>query len=115
MVATSVRQESSKIDPLQRCLTRGLEGKSKKKRIELGIHIALTDEERQAYDAVKAKLRAAVELAHPLDDATMCLFTMWSNIVTQVLAFNVDVPIQDQHHQMLVCQSGMFTGELVCD
>ncbi|KAH9181335.1 hypothetical protein AeNC1_016689, partial [Aphanomyces euteiches] len=91
------------IDPLQRCLTRALEGKSKKKRIASGIQIALTDDERQAFEAVKAKLRAAVELAHPLDDATICLFTDvsdtgWSIIVTQVLAFNVDVPIQDQHH-----------------
>ncbi|KAH9125348.1 hypothetical protein LEN26_009583 [Aphanomyces euteiches] len=45
----------------------------------------------------------------------MCLFTDasdtgWSIIVTQVLGFDADVPIQDQQHQMLVCQSGMFTG-----
>ncbi|KAH9121928.1 hypothetical protein AeMF1_006559, partial [Aphanomyces euteiches] len=94
-----ITEYAQTIDPLQRCLTRALEGKSKKKRIASGIQIALTDDERQAFDAVKAKLRAAVELAHPLDDATMCLFTDasdtgWSIIVTQVLAFNVDVPIQ---------------------
>ncbi|CAK4498363.1 unnamed protein product, partial [Aphanomyces euteiches] len=58
-----------------------------------GIQITLTDDERQAFDAVKAKLRTTVELAHPLDDATLCLFTDasdtgWSIIVTQVLAFN---------------------------
>ncbi|KAH9090698.1 hypothetical protein LEN26_018867, partial [Aphanomyces euteiches] len=45
----------------------------------------------------------------------MCLFTDasdtgWSIIVTQVLSFDADVPIKDQQHQMLVCQSGMFTG-----
>ncbi|KAH9082771.1 hypothetical protein LEN26_021162 [Aphanomyces euteiches] len=95
----AICSNSSTIDPLQRCLTRALEGKSKKKRIASGIQIALTDDERQAFEAVKAKLRAAVELAHPLDDATICLFTDvsdtgWSIIVTQVLAFNI----------------GMFTG-----
>ncbi|KAF0729042.1 hypothetical protein Ae201684P_003654 [Aphanomyces euteiches] len=95
----SITEYAQTINPLQRCRV----GHSDR------------PDERRAFDAVKAKLRAAVELAHPLDDATMCLFTDasdtgWSIIVTQVLAFNVDVPIQDQNHQMLVCQSGMFTG-----
>ena len=48
-----------------------LEGKGKKKRIASGIQIQLTEPERDAWEAVKAKLRAAVELVHPKDDATM--------------------------------------------
>ncbi|KAH9150284.1 hypothetical protein AeNC1_019325, partial [Aphanomyces euteiches] len=97
------------------CLTRALDGKSKKKRIASGIQICLTDDEVKAFEAVKTKLRSAIELAHPRDDATTCLFTDasdtgWPIIVTQVLGFDADVPIQDQQHQMLVCQSGMFTG-----
>ncbi|KAF0712140.1 hypothetical protein As57867_004897, partial [Aphanomyces stellatus] len=101
--------------PLQKCLTKALDGKQKRKRIAASIQIELTSEEQAAFEAVKSKLRAAVELSHPRDEATMCLFTDasdtgWSIIVTQVLKFDQTTPIQDQQHEMLVCQSGMFTG-----
>ncbi|KAH9090266.1 hypothetical protein LEN26_018896, partial [Aphanomyces euteiches] len=115
LLRESITEYAQTVHPLQQCLTRALDGKSKKKRIASGIQISLTDDEVKAFEAVKTKLRSAIELAHPRDDATMCLFTDasdtgWSIIVTQVLGFDADVPIQDQQHQMLVCQSGMFTG-----
>ncbi|KAH9095716.1 hypothetical protein LEN26_017772 [Aphanomyces euteiches] len=97
----SITEYAQTVHPLQQCLTRALDGKSKKKRIASGIQISLTADEVKAFEAVKTKLRSAIELVHPRDDATMCLFTDasdtgWSVIVNQ--------------HQMLVCQSGMFTG-----
>ncbi|KAH9113127.1 hypothetical protein AeMF1_012630 [Aphanomyces euteiches] len=97
----SITEYAHTVHPLQQCLTRALDGKSKKKRIASGIQISLTGDEVKAFEAVKAKLRSAIELAHPRDDATMCLFTDasdtgWSIIVTQVLGFDAD--------------SGMFTG-----
>ncbi|KAF0709973.1 hypothetical protein AaE_012710 [Aphanomyces astaci] len=43
----------------------------------------------------------------------MCLFTDasaygWSIVVTQVHNYGDDTPIQNQQHQLLVCQSGML-------
>ena len=83
--------------------------------IASGIAIELTTEEKAAFDAVKSKMRTAVDLSHPRADATLCLFTDasdrgWSIIVTQVDKLDDKLPIQEQPHAMLVCQSGMFTG-----
>ncbi|KAF0735538.1 hypothetical protein Ae201684P_022451 [Aphanomyces euteiches] len=49
----SITEHAQTVEPLQRCLTRALEGKSKKKRIASGIQIQLTDAEKQAFAAVK--------------------------------------------------------------
>ncbi|KAF0712996.1 Aste57867_4570 [Aphanomyces stellatus] len=97
----SITEYAQTVDPLQKRLTKALEGKAKKKRVASGVQVALTAEELAAFEALKEKLRAAVELSHPREDATMCLFTDasdngWSIIITQ--------------HEMLLCQSGMFTG-----
>ncbi|KAF0755526.1 hypothetical protein AaE_004936 [Aphanomyces astaci] len=94
----SMAEYAQTVDPLHQCLTKALEGG-----------------EKQALDAVKSKLRSSVELSHPRDDATMCLFTDasdygWSIVVTQVVAFDDDSPIQEQRQDLLLCQSEMFAG-----
>ncbi|ETV78647.1 hypothetical protein H257_08138 [Aphanomyces astaci] len=66
------------VNPLQQCLTKSLEGKGKKIRITSGVHLELLDGEKKAFEAVKSKLRASVELSHPCDDATMCLKEAYS-------------------------------------
>ncbi|KAF0683199.1 Aste57867_24731 [Aphanomyces stellatus] len=71
----SIIEYAQTVDPLQKCLTKALDGKQKRKRIAASIQIELTSEEQAAFEAVKSKLRAAVELSHPRDEATMCLFT----------------------------------------
>ncbi|KAH9088226.1 hypothetical protein LEN26_019606 [Aphanomyces euteiches] len=114
-IRESITEYAMTVEPLQQALNTALEGKAKKKRIASGIKIELTQEEKAAFDAVKSKMRTAVDLLHPRADATLCLFTDasdqgWSIIVTQVDKFDDELPIQEQSHEMLVCQSGMFTG-----
>ncbi|KAH9133773.1 hypothetical protein AeRB84_020220 [Aphanomyces euteiches] len=114
-IRESITEYAMTVEPLQQALNKALEGKAKKKRIASGIKIELTQEEKAAFDAVKSKMRTAVDLSHPRADATLCLFTDasdqgWSIIVTQVDKFDDELPIQEQSHEMLVCQSGMFTG-----
>ncbi|KAH9109211.1 hypothetical protein AeMF1_015689 [Aphanomyces euteiches] len=58
----SITEYAQTVEPLQRCLTRALEEKSKKKRIASGIQIQLMDAEKHAFAAVKETLRSAVEL-----------------------------------------------------
>ncbi|ETV83520.1 hypothetical protein H257_04234 [Aphanomyces astaci] len=94
----SMTECAQTVDPLQQCLTKAFEGKGKKKRIAFGVQLELTDAEKQAFDAVKSKLRSSVELSHPRDDATMCLFTDasdygWSIVVTQVVGIRRRQPI----------------------
>ncbi|ETV69577.1 hypothetical protein H257_14710 [Aphanomyces astaci] len=90
----SMTEYAQTVDLLQQCLTKALEGKGKKKRIA----------------SVKSKLRASVELTHLRENATMCLFTdatdySWLIVVTQVVEFNKATAIQEQHHELLLCQS----------
>ncbi|KAF0774464.1 hypothetical protein AaE_001836 [Aphanomyces astaci] len=47
----------------------------------------------------------------------MCLFTDasdhgWSIVITQVVAFDDDSPVQEQRHELLLCQSEMFGGAI---
>ncbi|KAF0717166.1 hypothetical protein As57867_002454, partial [Aphanomyces stellatus] len=77
-----------------------LKGKGRKKRVAAGVLVDLSPDERESY---------------PHEDATMCLLTDasdegWSIIVTQVHDFNETIPIDEQEHEMLTCQSGLFTG-----
>ncbi|KAH9110622.1 hypothetical protein LEN26_013685 [Aphanomyces euteiches] len=101
------------VHPLQKRLTQALEGKKRKKRIASSITINLTDEEKSSWNDVKDLLRSSVQLCHPDESATMCLFTDaskdgWSIVVTQVREFDEKIPVHEQQHEMLVCQSGMF-------
>ncbi|ETV69573.1 hypothetical protein H257_14705 [Aphanomyces astaci] len=50
-------------------------------------------------------------VSHPRDDATMCLFTNasdygWSIVVTQVVGFDDDSPVQEQRHELLYVSWG---------
>ncbi|KAH9090618.1 hypothetical protein Ae201684P_014414 [Aphanomyces euteiches] len=101
------------VHPLQKRLTQALEGKKRRKRIASSIAINLTDEEKSSWNDVKDLLRSSVQLCHPDESATMCLFTDaskdgWSIVVTQVREFDEEIPVHEQQHEMLVCQSGMF-------
>ncbi|KAF0746463.1 hypothetical protein AaE_008115 [Aphanomyces astaci] len=101
------------VDPLQKKLTDALAGKRRQKRTAASIEIELSHDERASWDKVKELMVAAVQLHHPDERATMCLFTDasqegWSIMVTQIQAFDEAKPIHEQQHEMLVSQSGMF-------
>ncbi|KAF0721428.1 hypothetical protein Ae201684_019141 [Aphanomyces euteiches] len=99
-IRESITEYAMTVEPLQQALNTALEGKAKKKWIASGIKIELTQKEKAAFDAVKSKMRTAVDLSHPRADATLCLFTDasdqgWSIIVTQVDKFDDELPIQE--------------------
>ncbi|KAE8963384.1 hypothetical protein PR002_g29307 [Phytophthora rubi] len=103
------------VSPLQRKLDTALASTRRTKRAAAGISITLNDDERAAFDKVKDMLASAATLAFPDDTATTCLFTDasdvgWAVIVTQVKNYDIKVPVQDQQHQLIECQSGTFAG-----
>ncbi|KAH9086373.1 hypothetical protein LEN26_020136, partial [Aphanomyces euteiches] len=103
------------VAPLQARMNKELEGKGRKKRIAVGITLELTDGEKHQWEEVRNLLKKSVELAHPNEDGTTCLFTDasndgWSIVFTQVLNYKGDIPIQEQHHEIVLCQSGLFKG-----
>ncbi|OWY93946.1 hypothetical protein PHMEG_00036470 [Phytophthora megakarya] len=54
-------------------------------------------------------------LAHPNDDATICLFTDasdsgWGAIVTQIQNWKDDENVTEQSHELLTCLGGTFSG-----
>ncbi|KAE9262742.1 hypothetical protein PR003_g33429, partial [Phytophthora rubi] len=99
------------VSPLQRKLDTALATTRRTKRAAAGISIPLNDDERAVFDKVKDMLASAATLAFPDDTATTCLFTDasdvgWAVIVTQVKNYDIKVPVQDQQHQLIECQSG---------
>lgn len=60
-------------------------------------------------------MAASMKLAFPSAQASMCLLTDASNegfaiVVTQVREWREGLPVQGQHHELLFCASGTFTG-----
>lgn len=102
--------------PLQDTLDRTMAQVSRRtKRVASGLPVALTVQERAAYDAVKQALANSATLAFPKPEAEMILLTDasdvgWSVIVTQVASWESDADIQDQQHELLICLGGSFTG-----
>jgi hypothetical protein len=107
--ARLVRPLQDKFDAVMR------NAKKRTKRVANNIPITLTREELAAFDAVKEALTRTATLAFPKPDAETCLFTDasdvgWSVIVTQVSQWRKNVPVHEQHHELLVCMGGTFTG-----
>eukprot|EP00644_Phytophthora_capsici_P015135 jgi/Phyca11/128315/e_gw1.75.173.1 len=101
--------------PLQQLLDAALESKKKTKRIAAGISLVMNEKELQASNDLKGSLCNAAILAHPNDEATICLFTDasdvgWGAIVTQVKDWDEDSSIPDQSHELLTCMGGTFSG-----
>ncbi|KAF0689562.1 Aste57867_19002 [Aphanomyces stellatus] len=105
---------ATRVALLTKRLDESLKGKGRKKRVAAGVLVDLSPDERECWDAIKRDLSTMVEVAYPHEDANMCLLTDasdegWSIIVTQVHDFNETIPIDEQEHEMLTCQSGLFT------
>jgi hypothetical protein len=62
---------------------------------------------------LKVALTEMVPLAHPNEEADVCVFTdasqdHWGAVVTQVVSGELSKPLQDQHHEPLAFLSGSF-------
>jgi transposase InsO family protein len=112
---TSIPRYAQLSDILNRRFDTVMSGRGRKKRVAANVPLELSEHEKQCFDAVKNALHASAELSHVDETATMCLFTDasdtgWAIIVTQVRNFSENQPIQQQTHELLNCQSGMFKG-----
>ncbi|KAE9009233.1 hypothetical protein PR001_g16486 [Phytophthora rubi] len=101
--------------PLYECLEQQMRVIGK--RNKNGLHAALewSPELDACFREVKLLLLRAAPLAHPAEDAAVCLLTDasadgWSVIVSQVVKWDADLPVHQQQHQLLVCKGGMFKG-----
>ncbi|OWY90872.1 hypothetical protein PHMEG_00040803, partial [Phytophthora megakarya] len=59
-------------------------------------------------------LENSSKLFFPDRDAHVCLFSDasasgWAVVLTQVREWSIDTPVNEQHHEMLVCRGGTFT------
>eukprot|EP00644_Phytophthora_capsici_P002645 jgi/Phyca11/105554/e_gw1.11.774.1 len=99
--------------PLQDTLDKAMAQASRRtKRVAAGIPITLTEQECEAYDAVKQALADTATLAFPKPDSEMVLLTDASDIGWSVIVshWKSDADIQDQQHELLICLGGTFTG-----
>ena len=101
------------VDPLQRCLDQALQGSQKTKRAAAGISIQLTPDQVSCFSRVKEMLQQSATLAFPDPAKDLCLLTDasdlgWGLVVTQVADWSPDIPIEQQHHELLVCMGGTF-------
>ncbi|OWY98193.1 hypothetical protein PHMEG_00031098 [Phytophthora megakarya] len=101
--------------PLQERLDVALTGTRKTKRAAAGIRIEFTDKELEAFETVKELLGNSAMLSFPNPAKQLCLLSDasdagWGLVVTQVENWQPDIPIHEQHHELLVCMGGRFTG-----
>lgn len=109
----SIVEYAQSVGMLQKRLDSAMQNKGRKKRVADKIDIVLTVDEKAEWDALRVKIKNAMELAHPDDTAVMCLFTDasndgWSIVITQIKAVVPSLAITDQSHEMIACQSGRF-------
>lgn len=101
--------------PLQDALDTALATAVKRtKRVASGIPIALTVQERAAYDSVTESLATSATLAFPKPDAVMCLLTDasdlgWAVIVLQVPTWKANVLV----HEQLMSYSSVWVEHLL--
>eukprot|EP00644_Phytophthora_capsici_P018228 jgi/Phyca11/127371/e_gw1.68.177.1 len=105
--------------PLQERLDSSLTGSKTAKRIAAGIKLNLTEAEVKCFNDVKDLLGNSAMLTFPDPAKQLCVLSDasdygWGLVVTQVGQLQDDVPIHEQHHEllvcMLVCMGGGFKG-----
>ncbi|POM77486.1 hypothetical protein PHPALM_5120 [Phytophthora palmivora] len=100
---------------LQEKFDQVMAGHSRKKRHAVSIEIFWTAAEEQLYKDFLDRVAASATLSFPSDDATVCLSTDasdrgWAIIVTQVRDWDVEMPVHEQCHELLICKGGSFKG-----
>eukprot|EP00644_Phytophthora_capsici_P004849 jgi/Phyca11/96127/e_gw1.1.1872.1 len=101
--------------PLQERLDISLTGSKKTKRIAAGIKLNLTEAEVKCFNDVKDLLGNSAMLTFPDPAKQLCVLSDasdygWGLVVTQMGQWQDDVPIHEQHHELLVCMGGNFKG-----
>ncbi|GMF38684.1 unnamed protein product [Phytophthora fragariaefolia] len=102
-------------EPLQSKLNQSLTNRSRTKRSASAVTLTWTEEERGAYSGALQCIAGSAKLYFPEDEATICLMTDASDygyaiILTQVRDWQEGVLVEDQKHELLICQGGVFRG-----
>lgn len=79
------------------------------------MDIGWNEDHQRSLENLKEALVRMVPLAHPQDEAIVCVFTdasedHWGAVVTQLSADDDEQPLEKQSHQPLAFLSGSFTG-----
>ncbi|OWZ07579.1 hypothetical protein PHMEG_00020006, partial [Phytophthora megakarya] len=95
------------VAPLQAKLDAALSSGKRTKRVAAGINVEFSADERCAFGKVKEMLSQSATLAFP-DDSAMHLTTVGPPLSPK--HWQHDKTVTEQHHQLLTCMSGTFTG-----
>lgn len=106
------------IAPLQDKLTKLLPPSKKTKRYAASIQLDWNPEDQLQFETVLQHVAASSKLWFPDDTATLCLFTDasekgWAVVLTQVKEWKTEESVQDQQHELIICQGGMFNNASV--
>ena len=98
-------------DCMQKC---GSRKKTKLSKVGLREN-GWNDKHEEALKKVQDALIAMIPLAHPRDDADVCVFTdasqdYWGSVITQVKPGELKKTLQEQQHEPLAFLSGAFKG-----
>ncbi|KAF1323287.1 hypothetical protein FI667_g4734, partial [Globisporangium splendens] len=79
----------------------------------LNVAVDWSTDEAMAYNTVKQLIQMSIPLAFPSHNGELCVFTDaslsgWSIVITTVEEWNDNAPIDQQHHQMVICKGGSF-------
>ncbi|OWZ11440.1 hypothetical protein PHMEG_00015539 [Phytophthora megakarya] len=111
----SIADYARVVQPLQQRLDIALSKSNRTKRVAPGIQITLTGEEQLVYAKVKELLTTSTALALPDDSSTTIVCSDakdsgWAVLMTQVKKFDAELPVTEQHHNLLAYLSGTFKG-----
>ncbi|GMF30938.1 unnamed protein product [Phytophthora lilii] len=102
------------VAPLQQKLEEVMAARGRRKSRLAGVDLTWTNDDESTFRVVLELLSNSSKLFFPDRDAHVCLFSDasasgWAVVLTQVREWSVDSPVEQQHHEMLVCRGGTFT------
>ncbi|KAE8901511.1 hypothetical protein PF010_g12839 [Phytophthora fragariae] len=102
------------VAPLQHKLEEVMVARGRRKSRLAGLDLTWTKDDGSAFRVGLKLLSNSSKMFFPDRDAHVCLFSDasasgWAVVLTQVREWSTDTPVEEQHHEMLVCRGGTFT------
>ncbi|KAE9037711.1 hypothetical protein PR002_g6407 [Phytophthora rubi] len=106
------------VAPLQHKLEEVMVARGRRKSRLAGLDLTWTKDDGSAFRVGLKLLSNSSKMFFPDRDAHVCLFSDasasgWAVVLTQVREWSTDTPVEEQHHEMLVCRGGTFTKSQV--
>jgi chloramphenicol 3-O-phosphotransferase len=115
---SAISNYSKRVAPFQAALAKVFEDKSRRTK-EAAAAVSLLHlwgpDEQAAYKHLRAAITESITLAFPDPDKRICVLTDASDrfcagLVTQIDEEQLDLPMEEQDHQLLAFLSGEFKG-----